>query len=93
MAEKLIEKNLREGIKKLGGLALKIWCLSFTGFPDRIVLIPGGRIWFVELKSEGKKPTARQKVVHGLLRKLGFDVRIIDTQELLNTFFDAVRPA
>jgi hypothetical protein len=54
--------------------------------PDRIVLMPGGRIWFVELKTTGKKPTPRQEFVIGWLRKLGFEVWVIDTQELLNEF-------
>jgi hypothetical protein len=86
MNEKLIEKKLRELVKKLGGIALKFFCLSFTGMPDRIVLMPGGRIWFVELKSTGKKPTPRQGVVHAFLRKLGFEVCVIDTQEGLDEF-------
>jgi len=86
MNEKLIEKKLRELVKKLGGIALKFFCMSFTGMPDRIVLMPGGRIWFVELKSTGMKPTPRQAIVHAFLRKLGFEVWVIDTQEGLTEF-------
>jgi hypothetical protein len=86
MNEKLIEKKLCRLVKFLGGLALKFFCSSFTGMPDRIVLMPGGRIWFVELKTTGKKPTTRQLLVHSWLRKLGFEVWVIDTQELLNEF-------
>jgi hypothetical protein len=86
MNEKLIEKKLRELVKKMGGIALKFFCMSFTGMPDRIVLMPRGHVWFVELKSTGKKPTPRQQVVHTFLRKLGFEVWVIDSQELLNDF-------
>lgn len=83
-SEKSIEKALRERVKKLGGLALKFWCLSFSGMPDRIVLMPGGRIWFVELKSPGKKPTSLQLRVHALLVSLGFEVWVIDNENRLN---------
>lgn len=91
MTEKAIEKKLREKIKKLGGLAIKFFALSFTGFPDRIVLMPGGRIWFVETKSTGKKPEKKQLIIHAMLRRLGFSVWVIDTQELLDEFFQEVK--
>lgn len=87
-SEKLLEKTLREKAKSLGGLALKFHCLSFTGFPDRIILMPLGRIYFVELKSEGKKPTPIQKIVHKMLQDLGFLVVVIDTKILLNFFLE-----
>lgn len=89
-AEKKLEDKLREGVKKLKGEALKFYCLSFTGMPDRIVLMPGGKIWFAETKSPGKKPTPRQLFVHGGLRKLGFEVWVIDTEELLNKFLNRI---
>jgi hypothetical protein len=89
-AEKKLETKFRDAVKKLKGAALKFYCLSFTGMPDRIVLMPGGRIWFVELKSLGKKPTPRQQFVQDWLRKLGFEVYVIDTQELLNVFLNRI---
>ncbi|HUR65447.1 MAG TPA: VRR-NUC domain-containing protein [Chitinophagaceae bacterium] len=90
MNEKLIEKKLREGVKKLGGIAVKFFVLAFTGFPDRIVLMPGGRIWFVETKTTGKTLSPRQKIVLPYLEKLGFKVRVIDRQELLDQFFKEI---
>jgi hypothetical protein len=84
--EKKLEKDLREGVKKLGGIALKFWCISFTGFPDRMVLMPGGRIWFVEVKDRKKEPSERQKSVHRLLRRLGFEVWTIKNEDLLQGF-------
>jgi hypothetical protein len=90
MNEKLIEKKLREGVKKLKGEALKFFCMSFTGMPDRIVLMPGGRAWFVELKSTGNKPSPRQEFVIGWLRRLGFQVFVIDTQEGLDEFLNLI---
>ena len=90
MNEKIIERKLREGVKALGGIAVKFFVLSFTGFPDRIVLMPGGCIWFVETKTTGKKLSPRQKIVIALLRKLGFSVWVIDSQELLDEFFKEI---
>lgn len=85
-SEKLLEKKLREAVLMLGGLAVKFWSVSFTGFPDRVVLMPGGKISFVELKTTGKKPTPRQVYVIGLLKKLGFEVFVIDSKESLATY-------
>ena len=87
-SEKTLEKKLREGVKRLKGIALKFHCLSFTGMPDRMVLMPKGRIYFVELKSEGKKPSPRQVIVHEMLRNLGFLVFVIDSEETLKNFLD-----
>lgn len=88
MNEKVLERKLRERVRELGGLAVKFFALSFTGFPDRIVLMPGGRIWFVEVKTTGKVPAPRQLVVIGQLQKLGFKVWLIDTDELLQNFLN-----
>lgn len=91
MTEKGLEKKLRIRVAFLGGIAIKFFVLTFTGFPDRIVLMPGGKIWFVELKSEGKKPGPRQRVVIALLQKLGFKVWVIDTDELLQKFLTEIQ--
>lgn len=92
MSEKLFERKLREKVKSFGGLAVKFFVLSFTGFPDRIILMPHGRIWFAELKSPGKKPSPRQEVVIAFLRKLGFTVFIIDSHESLELAINLIKP-
>lgn len=83
-SEKLIEKTLVDGIKELDGWALKLPCTYVAGLPDRMVLLPGGRIFFAEIKTTGKKPTAVQKLIHERLRRLGFTVYVIDTLDQLN---------
>jgi hypothetical protein len=88
--EKTLERKLYSGMKARGGKALKFYCLSFTGMPDRICLAPGARIWFVELKSTGKKPSKIQEVVIRWLRSLGFQVFVIDRQAQLDEFFTIV---
>ena len=84
-SEKLIEKTLVAEVKKLDGWAIKLLCTFVTGLPDRLVLLPGGVVFFVEVKSTGKKPTAVQRLVHKRLRRLGFRVEVIDSLNQLNT--------
>ena len=74
MLEKEIERHLREGVKSLGGLCLKFVTPGFTGVPDRIVLLPGGKLCFVELKRPGEKERQRQAFVQKRLRRMGFPV-------------------
>lgn len=91
MNEKLIERKLHDEVKKLGGLAVKVTSPAFTGLPDRMVLMPGGRIWYVELKSTGEKQSARQKFVTYQLRNLGFDVSVIDDEPELDEFLNHIQ--
>ena len=85
MLEKDIERKLIKPIRSLGGLCLKFVTPGFTGVPDRIILLPGGMIRFVETKQPGKKERARQRLVHGLLRKLGFIVySTVDSAEKID---------
>lgn len=91
MNEKLIERKLREGVKALGGLALKFSSPYHRGIPDRIILMPGGQTFFVELKTTGKKPTLLQLKAIKDLTELGFDVRVIDSQESLNIFLEELK--
>ena len=82
-----IEKRLREKIKEvLHGRAFKWVSPGNRGVPDRIVLLPGGRVVFVELKAPGKKPTAVQSAMHAVLFGLGFRVQVIDSKECVDRF-------
>lgn len=91
MNEKALEQKLREKVKLMGGVALKFQSLSFTGMPDRLILLPGARVFFAEVKSAGKKPTTRQLTVHRWLHKLGFTVAVIDSKESLNDFLKMIK--
>jgi hypothetical protein len=90
MNEKLIEEKLRNKVKSLGGLAAKLTSPSITGWPDRTVLMPGGKLWFVELKTTGKKPDERQKIVRKEIMSLGFKYRLIDSDATLKEFFKEI---
>lgn len=91
MNEKLIEHKLREQTKHLGGLALKFSSSYHRGMPDRLILMPNGKIGFAEIKTTGKKPTGLQKVAHKQLRELGFKVEVIDKPEQIEEFLNELK--
>ena len=90
MREKSIELKLTRMVKKLGGICPKWVSPGFDGVPDRIVLLPGGRIAFVEVKAPGKEPRPLQIARHSLLRQLGFQVFILDDPEQIGGILDAI---
>lgn len=84
MRETEIEKYLTAQVKKAGGWALKFISPGVSGVPDRIVLLPGGQMFFVELKRPGVKARPLQQAVHRKLEHLGFTVYVIDSLEHIN---------
>lgn len=81
MLEKQIEAHLVQRIKAKGGIAYKFTSPQRRSVPDRLVLLPGGKMLFVELKATGAKPTPLQLREHAFLRGLGFEVLVIDSKE------------
>jgi len=71
--EKKIEEYLRQKIKKLGGIAYKFTSPAYRSVPDRLVVLPTGLIYFVEVKAPMGKLTAGQKRELTKLRNLGCD--------------------
>ena len=84
--ERGIEKHLKESVERRGGLCVKFPPMFFRGFPDRVVLLPGGKAVFVETKSPGEKPRPIQKTVHARLRRLGFRVEVLDSSAGVDEF-------
>ena len=81
MREKQIEQKLIQAVRANGGIAPKFICPACDGMPDRLLLLPKGRIAFVEVKATGVKPRPLQLRRHGMLRRLGFKVYILDDTE------------
>ena len=90
MREKTIEKKLVIAIKDMGGIAPKFISPGLDGMPDRIVLLPGGRMGFVEVKAPGKVPRPLQEARHRMLRMLGFKVYVLDTVDQIGGILDAI---
>lgn len=91
MREKTVEQKLIAAVKEMEGICPKWVSPGFDGMPDRIVLLPGAKIAFVEVKAPGKKPRPLQASRHGLLRRLGFRVYILDELEQIGGILDEIR--
>lgn len=83
-SEKYLERTLRARIKAKGGLCLKLLSNHFLGLPDRMCLMPGGVIFFCEIKSTGFERSPRQEWVHRKLIQLGFKSYLVDSMEIIN---------
>ena len=90
MREKVIEQKLVTEVKRRGGICLKFTSPGFAGVPDRLILLPGGKIAFAELKAPGEKPRKLQLARHRLLRRLGFQVFVIDETEQIGEILYAI---
>ena len=90
MREKQIERKLMLAVKSMGGIAPKFVSPGYDGMPDRIVLLPGGHMAFVEVKVPGEKPRALQLARHEMLRRLGFKVYVLDDEQQIGGILDAI---
>lgn len=90
MREKNIESRLAKEVKRRGGICPKWVAPGFDGAPDRIVLLPGGKCGFVEVKSPGQEARPLQQSRHALLRRLGFKVYVLDGTEKIGGIIDDI---
>ena len=88
MREITIEQKLVRAVKREGGICPKWVSPGFDGMPDRIVLLPGGRMGFVEVKAPDKKPRPLQASRHELLKRLGYRVYVLDRPEQIGGIID-----
>lgn len=92
MLESNIERQFKKAVGRQGGKALKLTCPGTAGMPDRLVLLPGGRALFVELKAPGKKMRPLQQKRRKQLQDLGFQVYCIDSVAAIRRFVTEVMP-
>lgn len=81
---------LLKAVFEKDGLCRKVKWENRNGAPDWLVLLPGGKSVFVELKAPGKKPSKQQKIEHALLRRIGQQVLVIDSYAQIDSLFDNV---
>lgn len=91
MRESVVEKKFTEEVKKRGGLAVKFVSPGFNGVPDRLVLFPGGRIAFVELKAPGENMRPLQQYRARQLIALGFRAYTVDHTEMIGGILDEIQ--
>lgn len=91
MREKEVEAALVKAAKKRNGVALKFVSPGLSGVPDRLVLLPDGKIGFIELKSPGKKMRLLQEKRKSQLERLGFLVFCLDSKEKVEVMLDAIQ--
>ena len=78
MRESTIEKHLVKVVRESGGLAIKLVSPGWAGIPDRLILMPQGRLAFVELKAPGHTLRPLQVRRKRQLEALGFSVYCVD---------------
>lgn len=91
MREKDVEQKLVKAVKLAGGLCIKFTSPGFDGVPDRLVLLPFGRIAFIELKAPGKKPRRLQIRRMKQLSALGIKCFVVDSIDMIGGVIDEIQ--
>jgi hypothetical protein len=90
ITEKWVETELRKRVESAEGMCIKLYCMTVSGLPDRLILMPGSRAYLVETKciKNGKptEPSAIQRWMHIKLKKLGFNVWVINDRDSIDEF-------
>ncbi|SJZ94004.1 hypothetical protein SAMN02745116_01898 [Pilibacter termitis] len=93
MREKQVEQQLVQATKAIGGICLKLTSPSMAGIPDRVVLLPNGKIGFVEVKAQKKKPRPLQVYRMKQLTNLGFWCFVLDEIEQIGGILNEIQSA
>lgn len=91
MREKEIEAKLIKAVKSLGGIAPKFLSPGLDGMPDRLVLLPGSKVGFVETKATGEIMRPLQIKRKRQLEALGFRVYCLDNAEMIGGILDEIQ--
>lgn len=91
MSEKQIEQRLVKAVKEQGGIAPKWVSPGTDGMPDRLLLLPGGRAAFVEVKAPGRTLRPLQAHRKKQLEALGFPVFVLDDSKQVKEILDAIQ--
>ncbi len=90
--EKEIERYFKAQLEKRGAIVFKFVSPGQAGVPDRMVLLPGGRVVFAEMKAPGQKPRPLQRAVFARMERAGHRVYVIDSKAAVKKFIEEVMP-
>jgi hypothetical protein len=90
-SEKLIERYLVKRIHSINGLCHKYITQGVRGAPDRICLLPNGRVIFVEVKSSNGVLSSAQQREHAILRSLGFEVHVLYSHDEVDILISKIQ--
>lgn len=88
--ERDVEGYLVREVMRRGGLSLKFIPDDVPGMPDRMVLLPGGSLVWVETKRSDGKVRKLQEYQHMRLKKLGQEVWVVYTKEAVDNMLRVV---
>jgi len=86
MLERDVEKYLVKRVAGLGGIAYKFTSPSNRGVFDRLVVMPGGVVWFVELKSAKGKLSKLQEIFESNMQELGHKTVVLHSKDAVDIF-------
>ena len=89
--EQSVELYLKDEVEARGGRCVKLLPWVQGGLPDRLVLLPGGRVWFIETKAPGVtalRPLQRRW--RRILLDLGMNYRILNTRQAVGLWLKNV---
>lgn len=86
LLERDVERHLVKRVAAMGGRCFKWVSPGHAGVPDRIVILPGGRVAFIELKRPGLKPRPLQRAMLNVLNGLGCRTACLDSREAVDEF-------
>ena len=89
--ENRVEQRLIDGVEALGGITFKFVSPGRAGVPDRVVILPGGDVHFVELKALGGKPSRIQLRRISQLRKLDVTALVLTGIDEVERYLDNLR--
>ena len=91
MIESDVERRLVTSVRHMGGKAYKLVSPGNAGMPDRLVILPDGRVFFVELKTDSGRLSLNQRMQIRRLRELGQDARVLYGAKEVEAFIDEIR--
>lgn len=91
MLEKHIEQKFKKAVEATGGICLKLDPTTMVGIPDRLAILPGNHIAFIELKAPGKQPRPIQVHRHNQLRAIGCMIRTLDNPDDIERLIHEIR--